>query len=163
MHRVLAEYFLSDKFMNNPFSLRKMTASDKAEFISMSRDFYSSDAVFAPVPESFHEQAFDEIINGSPYADCLFFVNDGKVAGYALMAFTYSREAGGKCVWADELYIKPEYRGSGAAKYFFSMLPSLYPAARYRLEVEPDNVRAKKLYASQGFNALPYEQMKKGD
>ena len=37
-----------------------------------------------------------------------------------------------------------------------------YPAARHRLEVEPDNVRAKKLYSSLGYRELPYGQMIKG-
>ena len=33
------------------------------------------------------------------------------------------------------------------------------PAARYRLEIEPDNDRARALYERLGFEALPYCQM----
>lgn len=148
--------------MTQLFNLRKLCPSDKAEFLEMSRDFYSSDAVLAPVPDSFHEQAFNDIMAGTPYAECLFFTHGTQVAGFALLAKTYSREAGGECVWVDELYLKPEFRGMGAAKTFFGKLSALYPAARYRLEVEPDNERAKKLYRACGFTSLPYEQMKKG-
>ena len=148
--------------MTTRFDLRKINLNDKCEFLTMSRDFYNSDAVLAPVPESFHEQAFNDITSGTPYAECLFFMCGKQVAGFALLAKTYSREAGGECVWIDELYLKPEFRGMGAAKAFFAKLSALYPAARYRLEVEPDNERAKKLYRACGFTLLPYEQMKKG-
>ena len=41
----------------------------------------------------------------------------------------------------------------------FEALPELVPAARYRLEIEPDNVRAEKLYRRMGFEELPYKQM----
>lgn len=148
--------------MTTLFDLRKINQNDKNEFMTMSRDFYNSDAVSAPVPENFHEQAFSDLMAGTPYAECLFFTHENQVAGFALLAKTYSREAGGECVWVEELYLKPEFRGMGAAKMFFGKLSALYPAARYRLEVEPDNERAKKLYRACGFTSLPYEQMKKG-
>lgn len=148
--------------MTTLFDLRKINQNDKNEFMTMSRDFYNSDAVSAPVPENFHEQAFSDLMAGTPYAECLFFTHENQVAGFALLAKTYSREAGGECVWVEELYLKPEFRGMGAAKRFFGKLSALYPAARYRLEVEPDNERAKKLYRACGFTSLPYEQMKKG-
>ena len=148
--------------MTTLFDLRKINQNDKNEFMTMSRDFYNSDAVSAPVPENFHEQAFSDLMAGTPYAECLFFTHGNQVAGFALLAKTYSREAGGECVWVEELYLKPEFRGMGAAKTFFGKLSALYPAARYRLEVEPDNERAKKLYRACGFTSLPYEQTKKG-
>ncbi len=148
--------------MTTLFDLRKINQNDKNEFMTMSRDFYNSDAVSAPVPENFHEQAFSDLMAGTPYAECLFFTHENQVAGFALLAKTYSREAGGECVWVEELYLKPEFRRMGAAKTFFGKLSALYPAARYRLEVEPDNERAKKLYRACGFTSLPYEQMKKG-
>ena len=118
--------------MTTLFDLRKINQNDKNEFMTMSRDFYNSDAVSAPVPENFHEQAFSDLMAGTPYAECLFFTHGNQVAGFALLAKTYSREAGGECVWVEELYLKPEFRGMGAAKTFFGKLSALYPAARYR-------------------------------
>ena len=58
-----------------------------------------------------------------------------------------------------EIYILPEFRGHGLAHEFFASLRELEPAARYRLEIEPDNLRAKRLYAEMGFSRLDYEQM----
>ena len=77
--------------MTRLFDLRKLCPGDKAEFLEMSRDFYSSDAVLAPVPDSFHEQAFTDIMAGTPYAECLFFTHGTQVACFALLAKTYSR------------------------------------------------------------------------
>ena len=37
-----------------------------------------------------------------------------------------------------------------------------FPAPRYRLEIEPDNDKARKLYERLGYKFLPYEQMLKG-
>ena len=47
----------------------------------------------------------------------------------------------------------------GLGREFFSFLHKNRPAARYRLEVEPDNERAIALYSSLGFTVLPYGQM----
>lgn len=109
--------------MTTLFDLRKINQNDKNEFMTMSRDFYNSDAVSAPVPENFHEQAFSDLMAGTPYAECLFFTHENQVAGFALLAKTYSREAGGECVWVEELYLKPEFRGMGAAKRFSENCP----------------------------------------
>lgn len=148
--------------MNGNFRFVKPTEKDRTEFISMSADFYASDAIMAPVPASFHENAFDELMRSERYVSCYFFIYEGKTAGFALIAKSYSREAGGTVIWVDELYLKPEYRGKGAATHFFHFLEQNVPAARYRLEVEEDNMRARKLYESKGYRYLPYLQMIKG-
>ena len=84
---------------------------------------------------------------------------DGVIAGYALLCKTWSQEAGGKTVWIDELYVLPEFRGQGIGHEFFDQLQKIEPAARYRLEIEPDNLRAKALYESMGFEDFDYRQL----
>ena len=79
------------------------------------------------------------------------------IVGYALLAKTWSQEAGGLAIWVEELYLRPEARGKGMGTAFFAWLLENRPAARYRLETEPDNVRAKALYRRQGFEFLNYE------
>ena len=149
--------------MNVIFEFRKPEKSDKRDFIALSTDFYASDAVICPVPAKFHERAFDELMSSDRYIEFFLFIGDGKTAGYALIAKSYSREAGGAVVWVDELYLKPDYRGRGAAKQFFAFLEKRYAAARFRLEVEDDNERAKRLYEKLGYRYLPYVQMIKGN
>ena len=143
--------------------IRKIGENDREIFLKMSRDFYASDVVFRNIPEKFHEDAFEELMKSDLYADCYIFEYDGQVAGYALLAKTYSREAGGVVIWIEELYVLPLFRGKGIARAFFDYLFENIPAARYRLEIEPENERAVKLYIEEGFYKLPYHQMIKGD
>ena len=62
-------------------------------------------------------------------------------------------------VWIEELYLRPDFRSHGIGSEFFAFLEQEHPAARYRLEIEPDNERAAKLYRSRGYEVLPYVQM----
>lgn len=142
--------------------IRKITKNDREPFITLSKEFYSSDAVDHPIPVAFHERSFDELMRSDEYIEAFILEREGKTAGYALIAKTFSPEAGGKVVWLEELYVREEHRGHGLGKAFFAYMDESYPAARYRLEVEPDNIRAKKLYSSLGYRELPYGQMIKG-
>ncbi len=143
--------------------IRKIRPSDKKIFLELSKDFYASDVVFRNIPEKFHSDAFDELMRSDEYAECYIFEDSGQVVGYALLAKTYSREAGGKTVWIEELYVLPQFRGKGIGRSFFDYLYKNSPAARYRLEVEPENEKAIKLYKEEGFYYLPYQQMIKGN
>ena len=71
----------------------------------------------------------------------------------------FCREVGGKTVWIEELYIRDAYRGKGYGSEFFKWLKENEPAARFRLEAEPSNFKAIKLYEKWGFCVLPYSQM----
>lgn len=141
--------------------VRKVTPLDKEIYLSMTRDFYQSDAVSHNIPLENRLKTWDEIMRSDEYADCYFVIKDGAVAGYMLLAYTFSQEAGGKTAWIEEIYILPEFRSQGLGSEFFEFIKSeIEPGcARLRLEVEEDNTRAKKLYASLGFKPLEYEQM----
>jgi len=141
--------------------IRKITPNDRAVFLQMAREFYRSEAVLHPIPEARHARAFDEMMRSDMYMEGLIFESCGETAGYALLCKTYSQEAGGLAVWIDELYLRPSFRNRGMGKAFFAELPKLIPAARYRLEIEPDNARAEKLYRAMGFAVLDYKQMVK--
>ena len=143
--------------------LRKITLNDRETYIALSEEFYSSDAVSHSIPVEFHKNSFDELMRSDEYIECFIFEHEGETAGYALIAKTFSPEAGGVVVWIEELYVREGFRGKGLGKAFFAYMDQNYNVSRYRLEVEPDNVRAKKLYSALGYKKLPYEQMIKGD
>ena len=139
--------------------IRPITPADRENYLRMAHDFYHSEAVLHPVPDAYFVRAFDEMMRSDAYLSGLVFEIDGKTAGYALLAKTYSQEAGGPAVWIDELYVEPAFRSQGIGKAFFAELQRIAPAARYRLEIEPDNLRAERLYKSMGFDVLGYKQL----
>ena len=139
--------------------IRRITPADREIYLQMAHDFYHSEAVLHPVPDAYFVRTFEEMMRSQDHARCLIFEAGGRIAGYALLAITWSQEAGGRAVWVEEIYLLPEFRGQGMAKAFFAELRQLEPAARYRLETEPDNARAEKLYKSMGFEELGYKQL----
>lgn len=141
--------------------IRKITPQDQAQFISLLDEFYHSPAVLHPIPSENYKKTFDEVIMGSPYADAYIFSVEDEVAGYALLSFTYSNEAGGLVMWLEELYIRPAFQGKGLGSEFFCYIHEHYDSkvARIRLEVEADNSGALNLYKRLGYEPLPYVQM----
>jgi ribosomal protein S18 acetylase RimI-like enzyme len=143
--------------------IRKINTDDKPKFIAMARDFYSSDAVLHNIPEANLAETFAAIISGSPFIKGLIFEYNGKVAGYSLLTFTYSNEAGGLVLWIDELYIAPEERGKGLGTELFAFIKNTYAnqVSRIRLEVKKSNHNAIKFYRKHNFVDLDYLQMVK--
>ena len=141
--------------------IRKIQECDKDEFINMSKMMYSSNAVSHNVPLEHHMRTFDELMRSDTYAQAYILECDDAVAGFALLAKTFSREAGGMVIWIEELYIKEEYRSRGLGSEFFAYLEDNKPSdvARLRLEVEDDNVGAISLYKRLGYEKLDYSQM----
>ena len=138
--------------------IRKLISADRDTFLSLTREFYSSDAVLHPIPEHYHTAAFDEMMRSDVYADGFLIYYKEEIAGYAMTAKTYSHEAGGLCVWIEELYLSPAYRGRGLGHEFFAFAEEFYGenVCRMRLETEPENERAEALYKSLGFEVLGY-------
>ncbi len=142
--------------------IRALTENDRACYLAMAKTFYESDAVLASVPSSHIEATFDRLMAGTPFADAFILEWEGTIAGYALLAHTWSQEAGGPVVWLEELFVLPEFRSLGLGREFFSYLEEHFPEARrFRLEVEEENEGAVHLYQKRGFSFFPYKQMKK--
>ena len=143
-------------------TIRKLTPSDRATYLDFVHRFYHSEAVLHPVPGTHFEATFSELMASDTYAECFFFEEEGKPVGYALLAKTFSQEAGGLTLWIEELFVLPEYRSCGFGSQFFAFLEETYPhAKRLRLEVEEENTRARALYERKGFESLPYLQLMK--
>lgn len=141
--------------------LRKLRERDKETYIAMSKDFYHSDAVLGPIPDGNFEKTFQVLLSGSPFADAYIAEKDGAVAGYILLAITWSNEAGGMAVWLEEIYVRPEFRNTGLGGQMIREVLKKYSekTARFRLEIEDSNTGAKRLYKRIGFEELPYRQM----
>lgn len=136
--------------------IRKIKSQDKPQYIKMAEDFYSSPAVLSPVPKSHFEITYDELMKGSAFTEGFIFECDEKIAGYGLIAKTFSQEAGGIVIWIEEIYVKAEFRNQGLGSEFIEYVKTNIPARRYRLETEPENFKAQALYKRHGFEHLEY-------
>lgn len=141
--------------------IRDMVAEDKECVLEMMRVFYTSPAVLSNGSEEIFCYDIENCINDSPYLEGYMFQDGEEVQGYAMVAKSFSTEFGKPCIWIEDLYIKPEYRGLGIGSKFFQYIEEKYPDAVKRLEVEEENERAIKVYEKNGFEVLPYMEMKK--
>lgn len=143
--------------------IRKVEAKDRAQYMALAQAFYNSEAVAHPIPKAHIAAAFEELMQSDVYLDGFILEHGDEIAGYALIAKTFSCEGGGLTVWVEEVYVLPQFRSLGLGKALFSHLEARYgqALARMRLEIAPENVRAEKLYRTLGFEVLPYKQMVK--
>ncbi len=143
--------------------IRKITKEDRETYITLAKEFYRAGVTLDVVDTKNIEITFDELMRSDVYAECYFIEHEEKVAGFALLAKTFSQEAGGLVIWLEELYIRPEYRSKGLGTEFFEYLENNMGSEvkRIRLEVEEENTRVVKLYEKLGFKWFAYDQMVK--
>ncbi|MBQ3558918.1 MAG: GNAT family N-acetyltransferase [Agathobacter sp.] len=138
-----------------------MTRDDKDTVINMMRVFYASPAVLSNGSEEIFEADVENCVNDSPYLEGFIFEENDVILGYGMIAKSFSTEFGKPCIWVEDLYMKPEYRGTGIGSKFFDYLEQNYTDCIFRLEVEEENERAVHVYEKNGFAVLPYMEMKK--
>ena len=140
-------------------NIRKMKFEDKSEILSMMKIFYSSELVFTNGSDEIFNTDFETCINNSPYLDGYVFTQDEIIMGYAMIAKSFSTEFGKVCLWAEDLYVKKEYRGQGIIPKFIEYIKLKYPDTLIKLEVEAENSHAVHVYKKCGFNKVPYVEM----
>ena len=138
-----------------------MEARDRQAVKDMMRVFYASPAVLSNGSEAVFDADIDACIGNSPFLEGFIFEEKGEILGYAMIARSFSTEFGRPCIWIEDLYLREDCRGRGIGSRFFDHLQALYPDCVHRLEVESENKRAIKVYRKNGFDELPYMEMKR--
>ena len=144
--------------------IRAMVPQDREQFLELAEEFYHSPGVLHPVPHHYLENTFAQIAAGSPFVKgWMLLSEEGQTAGYGLASFTWSNESGGMIAWLEELYIRPQFQGRGLGAAYFLFFEEQYgkDLTRIRLEIEPNNDGARRLYTRLGYQRLGYEQMYK--
>ncbi len=141
-----------------------MCEEDRGEVFEMMKIFYNSPAVYVKSPEEILMKDIDDCIGDMPLLEGFVFEDEsGNIAGYAMTALCYTTEYARVAVWLEDLYVKPEFRGSGIGTQFFSYLDTRYEGkpVRFKLEVERENDSAYETYRYCGYEELPYIVMSK--
>lgn len=140
--------------------IRKIQSGDEAAFLALSNAFYHTDGVLHPIPMRHIRDTFAALMSKTPYVDCLIAEQDKTPVGYVLLSLTWSNEGGGLTIWVEELYVSDATRRQGVGKALLQAVHERWPEAmRFRLEVEPSNTDAMRLYTANGYENLPYVQM----
>lgn len=139
--------------------IRKMTNGDTEAVKAMMRTFYASPAVLSNGSEEIFEADVAACLSGGPYLEGLIFEEGGKIAGYSMLAHSFSTEFGKPCVWVEDLYVLPEHRRKGVGAALFEYLSERFSGCVIRLEAERENAPAVSLYEKCGFSELSYLEM----
>ena len=143
-------------------TIRKLKESEKTEVLSMMEVFYASDALLVHPETAVLEKMLSDALQDTPLLTGYGFEVDGVLAGYGMVTRSYSTERGGICLWIEDIYIKPAYRGQGIGSAFLRFVEESNPGVvRLRLEAEPENEHAMHVYQKAGFEVLGYTQLVK--
>ena len=143
--------------------IRYMKETDRQKILEMMTVFYASDAVSTNGSPKIFQADMEACLGESPYLEGYVFEGDGQILGYAMVAKSFSTEFGKPCIWIEDIYLEEAYRGMGIGSSFFRFMEEKYPDALFRLELEEENARALHVYKKQGYDFLPYLEMKKGN
>ena len=143
--------------------IRPMGRDDFEEVLGMMKVFYASPAVLHKASEEVLRRDIEDCLGDMPFLEGYVFEEDGWVAGYSMIAKSYTTEYGGLCIWVEDLYIKPEYRHIGLGTQFFTFIEKEYEgkAVRFKLEVEEENKSAIRAYQKNGYQISTYLEMTK--
>ena len=141
------------------FKIRTMKKGDKQDVLCMMEEFYKSEAVATNGSFEIFECDFENCVKTSPYLEGFIFEFEDTILGYAMIAKSFSTEFGKPCIWLEDLYLKPAYRGNGIISRFITYVKDMYPDTIFKLEVERENLHACHVYKKQGFEELPYCEM----
>ena len=94
-------------------TFRDMTLDDRDTVLPMVDAFYRSNAVDHPVPREIVERSFLAAAGNEPLLRGTLIFEEGRLAGYLYVTLCYSAEVGGTCVFIEEVYLLPEFRGRG--------------------------------------------------
>lgn len=141
--------------------IRLMENKDKDEVFEMMRVFYTSPAVYTNGSDEIFLNDIENCINDCPYLEGYIFEDNGEIQGYGMIAKSFSTEFGKPCIWIEDIYIKEQFRGLGIGSEFINLISEKYSDSIIRLEVEEENERAVRVYKKNGFDVLPYMEMKK--
>ena len=141
--------------------IEPMREEYREEIQGMMRVFYASPAVLTNGSEEIFRADIDVCLSDEPWLEGYVFVEAGELIGYTMLASGFSTEYGRRCIWIEDLYFKPEYRGKGYGSLALDFIHQRYPEAILRLEVEEENRRAIHVYRKNGFDALGYLEMKR--
>ena len=151
-----------DAAPSNGRSLRILRAGprDVADLHALIRSLAEYERL-TPICTSTEADLADALFGPHPAAEALIARVDANpeiCAGFALFFHTYSTFLGRRSLWLEDLFVRPEYRGSGLGRRFLAALAALAGernCGRFEWAVLDWNEPAIRFYRSLGASVLP--------
>lgn len=123
-----------------------MSTNDTENVLKMMQVFYVSQAVATNGSEEIFRNDINNCVGDCPFPGGYIFSYNNSVAGYAMIAKSFSTEFGKPCIWIEDIFVKQEFQDKGIGTRFLDYIEQKYPNRIFRLEVEKYNHNAIKLY-----------------
>jgi diamine N-acetyltransferase len=139
--------------MTTELSYRAAATSDIDLLLHLMRGLQQDDPWSVPFREDVVRESLRELLTNPSLGRIFLICESDFCVGYLVISFDFSLEYGGRNAWVDEVFIRPEFRGSGMGS---KALDFAAQAARERgakvlhLEVNRGNP-AVALYRRHGF------------
>ncbi len=142
--------------MSQPVSATCRAADGRSieRLLELMEEFYAYGSIaFDPIVA---RRALGELLATPSLGTVWIIESDAETIGYAVVAFGFSLELGGRDAILDELYVRESYRGKGVGR---TVLRVAEDACRDRgigalhLEVDETDERAQRFYASAGYRS----------
>lgn len=142
--------------------IRAVCAADTEPLLRLMREFYDSPALLCHAPTEVLRRDIAACLSDSPYIEGFVCERDGEIVGYTMVSKGYSTEYGGMSIMIEDLFVKSDCRGKGYGAALLRFIEERFSdAVRLRLEVEPNNAGAIRLYEKCGYSELLYTQLHK--
>lgn len=135
-----------------PFTIRPAEPSDSATILHFIREL----AIYEKAEDQV--EATEEMIRQSVFGEgavtrAMICESEGRAAGFAIWFYNYSTWQAKKGLYLEDLYVTPEFRGSGAGKAMLKRLAQIALAegcGRFEWSVIDWNEPAIRVYRSIG-------------
>jgi GNAT superfamily N-acetyltransferase len=146
MHDTKPEALVADTPAANRRA-RLAVPADVTTLVSLMREFYAESGF--GLDETWATAAFNHLI-GDPSQGAAWIIEErGRPVGHLVLSVRFAMEFGGLLAYVDDLFVRPEHRGKGAAG---AALDALVAECRRRgcraieVEVAPGNLPALAAY-----------------
>jgi GNAT superfamily N-acetyltransferase len=134
---------------------RQAIEGEDGAIAAMVSALYEEDPSPEPLGEGHARRTLEAFRRDPVRGRAVVLEEKGNIVGYALLVSFWSNELGGEIPNVDEMYVRPAWRGRGAATDLVGRLTrgelwSSVPVA-IDLEVTPENHLARALYERLGF------------